>query len=93
MKKNVKQWMHFEVDDEACDKVIPGSWTLQTVQDLIDREIVLEKQKPISIAAEDESGMFGKCPCCEQSVPKFTYMVEPTKFCGNCGQAIAWIDT
>ena len=44
----------------------------------------------VHIETEGDDGMFGTCPNCDQSVPKFTTTVEPTKFCPHCGQALKW---
>ncbi len=72
-------------DNNCADLFVPDDWTVHTIVDLVFKEF-----NPIHLSTEGDDGMFGTCPNCKQSVPKYTTTISPTKFCPHCGQALKW---
>lgn len=87
------KWIFLEVEDDNCHHrgiVVPKEWTGDYISQLITDRVAGNLREPIEISTIGEDRAFGICPTCGMDIPKFTLNVEPTRFCGNCGQAINW---
>lgn len=44
MTDDSKQWLHIEISNWACDIVVPGDWTIDTVAEIIKKEIKYDER-------------------------------------------------